>query len=409
MKAVKVLKRSFPWITALIGIGLLVFVVSCTKPEEPLTPQAAPPTPPPPAKLAKLEVEPPPGPMRVGELHPLPVRVLDQEGRTRDGVVVTWASENPSVTTVGPEGVLTAVSPGQATVTAFVNGLTASIEVSVEGPAAAQVDKSGRAAVVSPGGTAIVATADQKAPSDPVRAAKPGPTRLQIRPEKASGIVGDTLQLTAVVIDSKGHEQTNIPVTWKSGDSNLSLVDSKGLATLKASGTVTISAAAEEKSAAAVLTISSPLIAKLEPSASAVAAPRAEQTKPSAPAREETPHRVGNPNINIDILDYSWKAGFVWENLNKTETSWTARVKNNNPEPRHICLNYEFLDEDDLPVFQNGKCEVLLGKSEGIISGHILIQSRLINDVKKSNVIALEAHRLHSFVPAPPVAPPTSQ
>lgn len=130
---------------------------------------------------------------------------------------------------------------------------------------------------------------------------------------------------------------------------------------------------------------------------------------PFSLAAEEAPKRISNPNINVEILDYSWKGGFVWEHFNKTECSWTARVKNNNPEPRHICLNYEFLDEDNLPVFQNGKCEVVLGKSEGIIAGSILVQSRLINDVKKSNVVALEAHRLHSFVPNPPIAPPTSQ
>ncbi|MBI3611104.1 MAG: hypothetical protein HY204_10455 [Nitrospirae bacterium] len=123
----------------------------------------------------------------------------------------------------------------------------------------------------------------------------------------------------------------------------------------------------------------------------------------------DAPKLIRNSNINVDVLDYSWKSGFVWENFNKTECSWTAKVKNNNPEPRHICINYEFLDEDNLPVFQNGKCEVVLGQSEGIISGSILVQSRLVQDVKKSNVLALEAHRLHSFVPVPPPPAPTSK
>ncbi|HEY5594409.1 MAG TPA: hypothetical protein VIL61_04535 [Nitrospiria bacterium] len=121
-----------------------------------------------------------------------------------------------------------------------------------------------------------------------------------------------------------------------------------------------------------------------------------------APIPAEAPKPAPRPNINVDILEQSWKSGFIWENFNKTECTWTAKVKNNNPEPRHICLNYEFLDEDNLPVFQNGKCEVVLGNSEGMISGYILVQSRLVQDVKKSNVIALEAHRLHSFVPSPP-------
>jgi hypothetical protein len=120
----------------------------------------------------------------------------------------------------------------------------------------------------------------------------------------------------------------------------------------------------------------------------------------------EAPKPAPRPNVNVDILEHSWTSGFVWENFNKTECTWSAKVKNNNPEPRHICLNYEFLDEDNLPVFQNGKCEVVLGNSEGIISGSILVKSPLVQDVKKSNAVPLEAHRLHSFVPSPPPPPP---
>lgn len=105
-----------------------------------------------------------------------------------------------------------------------------------------------------------------------------------------------------------------------------------------------------------------------------------------------------SPVENIEILEHTWKEGFVWDRLNKSEATWTARILNNNPEPRHICLNVEFLDEEELPVFQNGKCEVVLGKSEGTISGQIMIQSPLIQDVTDTHVVALEAHRLHSYV-----------
>ena len=131
----------------------------------------------------------------------------------------------------------------------------------------------------------------------------------------------------------------------------------------------------------------------------------ADGAKPAAALKPpEPPKMISNPKISVDVLDYSWKKGFIWENFNKTECTWTAQVKNNNPEPRHICLNFEFLDEDNLPVFQNGKCEVILGNSEGTISSSIMVKSPLVQDVKRSNVVALEAHKLHSFVkpPAPP-------
>ena len=105
-----------------------------------------------------------------------------------------------------------------------------------------------------------------------------------------------------------------------------------------------------------------------------------------------------NPVANIEVLKHSWKGGLTWEKFNRTEVIWTAKIKNNHPDPRHICLNVEFLDEENLPVFQNGKCEVVLGLSEGTISGRIIIQSPLIDEVRNTHVVALEAHQLHSFV-----------
>lgn len=127
---------------------------------------------------------------------------------------------------------------------------------------------------------------------------------------------------------------------------------------------------------------------------------------PAASADDSPNTPISNPAIKVDVLDYSWKPGMVWERFGKTECTWSAKVKNNNPEPRHICLNFQFLDENRLPVFQNGKCEVILGNSEGEISGQIMVYSRLIDDVKQSTVIPLEAHKLHSFVRPP--APPSS-
>jgi len=123
-----------------------------------------------------------------------------------------------------------------------------------------------------------------------------------------------------------------------------------------------------------------------------------------APKPAEAPKLISNKEINVDVLDYSWKKGYTWENFNRTEFVWSAKVKNNNPEARHICLDYQFLDEDNLPVLHNGKCEVVQGKSEGTITSSVMVPSRMVDDVKKSTVLPLEAHKLHSFVPAPPAS-----
>lgn len=122
-------------------------------------------------------------------------------------------------------------------------------------------------------------------------------------------------------------------------------------------------------------------------------------------AAEDAQKPINNTELNVEILSYSWTNGFVLEKFDKTECTWIAKVRNNHEKPRHICINYEFLDEDNLPVFQNGKCEVIQGNSEEVISNSILVYSRLLQDVKKSTVVALEAHLLHTF----PLQPPTSQ
>ena len=121
-------------------------------------------------------------------------------------------------------------------------------------------------------------------------------------------------------------------------------------------------------------------------------------TRPNAVADEPRSRRVNNTKIKVEAYEYSWRKSFEWKAFNRSEVEWKAIVKNNNPEPRHICITYEFLDEDNLPVFSNGKCEVVRGLSEGEITGTIMVKSHLLEEVATDNVVPLEAHRLHSFV-----------
>jgi hypothetical protein len=116
-------------------------------------------------------------------------------------------------------------------------------------------------------------------------------------------------------------------------------------------------------------------------------------------AAQETAAR---PNLNVEVVDHSWQKGAVWENFNRAEFTWSATVKNNNSDARHICINYEFLDENGLPVIRNSQWVVVAGGGqEGQFTGTLFVKLPVVEDVKTTRVIPLEAHPLHSFVRPP--------
>jgi hypothetical protein len=404
-----------PGITLFIVCLIVFSVANCTKPEpaqkppasetpqqpaaaapqQPTSKSEVPETPPAaaPQVLSKLEIKPLESPLHVGDSQSLVISAFDANQHEQSDLSVTWTAENPTIVSVNAQGQVTALAPGTATVTASSQGISASVQIEVQGLTASKVE---------------------------------------ILPSKVSLSVGDTQQLDALVTDLKNQEIKGLPVVWKSKNPAIAKVDKNGLVKAESSGLATIVAKVKNKTVSVQVTVSKRIPprqkVRQETASGAIghdkpktadAAPKVEkpaaQAAPAEPAKPVVPivppdtvkpadaPKVANfPNINVAVLDYSWKPGTVWENLNKTECLWTAKIKNNNPESRHICINYEFLDEDNLTIFQTGKCEVILANSEGTIASSIIVQSRLIQDVKKSNVVALEAHRLHTFAPAPP-------
>ncbi|MBI3994898.1 MAG: Ig-like domain-containing protein [Nitrospirae bacterium] len=291
-----------------LGCLVLLLTFGCTKPEQPTAPEAPPPTLPP--ALSKLEIKPLGSSLEVGDSQPLAISAMDANNQERTDITVTWASENPSVVTVNPQGTVTAISPGTSTITAFSEGISASVQMEVRSPAAAQVeiqpsvvslttgdtqqlqaiatdskkreikglpvtwksknpskatvDKDGLVTAQAAGTAAIIATVQDKTVSVQVTVSKPGLAKLAIQPETASGMVGDDLRLKAVVVDAKGKEQSNLSMNWKSDNPAIATVNPSGAVSLKSAGTVTIIASAEGKTASAVVTVTTPPIAKIE-------------------------------------------------------------------------------------------------------------------------------------------------
>ena len=118
---------------------------------------------------------------------------------------VEWKSSEPAVATVAPDGTLTARSPGHALITAIADGVRAEARVTV----------------VSVRAHAVVV------------AALPSPLR-----------VGDRASLVATVSDANG-KPVNRPVTWRSSDPRVAVVDGDGRLIAQAEGWAIITAEAD--------------------------------------------------------------------------------------------------------------------------------------------------------------------
>ena len=137
----------------------------------------------------------------LGQTVPLTAKVFDQNNAVLGSAVVIWSSGHPGVATVSSQGLVTAVSNGTATIAAR------SRSVMTEAPV----------------------TVKQEA------------VRIVIDPEEAALLsVGETLQLTAAVLDGNDQPLEVSVVTWHSDDESVATVSSQGLVTAVSNGTATI-------------------------------------------------------------------------------------------------------------------------------------------------------------------------
>ncbi|MBI3595614.1 MAG: Ig-like domain-containing protein [Nitrospirae bacterium] len=191
-----------------------------SKPEPPEAPIPAPKQ-----TLSKLEIKPLGSSLFVGDSRPLSIQARDENNQERTDVAITWASENPNIITVNPQGTVTAIAPGTATVTAFSQGISASIEIDVQ--------------------------------NLPV-------VKLEIQPSAVSLSMGDTQQLQAIATDPMNRQMTGPPVTWISKSPAIAAVDKNGLVKAESPGTATIVVTVKNKTAVVQVTVSKPVTAKQE-------------------------------------------------------------------------------------------------------------------------------------------------
>lgn len=123
----------------------------------------------------------------------------------------------------------------------------------------ATVDNSGMIAAVAPGTATITATSEGKSGSQSLSVTAPAPNpvaSVTVSPANPSGQAGTTVQLSATTRDANNAVLTGRAVTWASSNAGIATVSAAGLVSAIAAGTATITATSEGQSGAASLTVS---------------------------------------------------------------------------------------------------------------------------------------------------------
>lgn len=202
-----------PCRTGLLRTVVLLFASACDGSIDPR----------PPAVTAMVEVTGVPSTVEVGNTVQLAATARDASGNPLAGKSFTWASSDETVARV-TAGLVTAVAPGSAKITASTDR------------------KSGS-------GTVVVS---------PVPVAS-----VVVSPDTATLAVGGTRQLSTSVRDAAGNTLSGRRVTWSSSDTAKAKVSQTGLVTAIATGGATISATSENKAGHATITVFVPAASRI--------------------------------------------------------------------------------------------------------------------------------------------------
>ena len=185
--------------------------------------------PPAPAKVATVVVTSPASQIEIGATVSLSYQAFDAKGNALTGRTVAWASSSPSVATVDNGGVVSGASAGTAAISAAVEGVTGSAQITVIPTPVASV-------LISPRTPAVKQ--------------------------------GESTRLTAIAQDVVGRTLSGRTITWSSQNPVTATVDGTGLVSGVASGSTYIIAASEGKRDSVSLrvrSLSTPTVATTTP------------------------------------------------------------------------------------------------------------------------------------------------
>ncbi len=263
-----------------------------------------------PVPVASVDVSPSSATLTVGQQATLTAQPQDAAGRPLENRAVQWSSSNANVATVSQSGVVTAVAPGAATITATSEGRTGTATIAVSqipvasvrvSPATlaidvgrtgqlraepldgsgnvlpgrvvvwtstnesvATVDDDGVVTGVAAGTATIRATSEGKTGTAAVTVTPVAVQTVTVSPASGALIVGETLQLGAVAKDEGGNTLAGRPISWTTSNADVATVSGTGLVTAVAPGSATITATSEGKSGTSTITVSPVPVASVE-------------------------------------------------------------------------------------------------------------------------------------------------
>jgi uncharacterized protein YjdB len=269
------------------------------------------------APVASVTVSPSTASLAISQMVSLSATTLDAAGAVLVGRIVSWSSSDVAVATVAPNGDVTGVATGTATITATSEGQTGTATVTVGTIPVASVNVApttatvitgqtvqlnataldaggntlgGRAvtwsssadaiATVSPGGlvtgvaqgvATITATIEGQTGSSVVTVNAPPPTpvaSVSVSPATLNLIVGGTQSVTATPLDAAGNPLTGRVVTWATGNPNVATVTPAGLVTATGVGSTSVTATSEGQSGLVTVNVAAASVASVSVSPS---------------------------------------------------------------------------------------------------------------------------------------------
>jgi hypothetical protein len=150
--------------------------------------------------------------LAVGDQSPVAAQVVDQDGRVMQDAAVVYSTDNASVATVGTEGMVRAVAPGTANVTATSGASTAVVKVTVTAQA----------------------------------------LRVAVASDSIGLVVGEAAPMVAQVLNAGGQVQQGAAVVFRTSNPFVATVDTEGTVRATGPGTATVSVLAPGATTAAV-------------------------------------------------------------------------------------------------------------------------------------------------------------
>ena len=243
-----------------------------------------------------------------------------------------WTTSDPSIASVSSDGIVTTIEEGTATISAALNGSTASAEVKVvnspvasvtvapatssivpgenlqltatafdsrgrvtgrgtpvwtsSNPSAASVSSTGQVTGVAKGVAIITVQVDKRKATATVNVLDVPATTVVVSLGASTLAVGQTTQATVTLKDASGNVLGWRVIAWQSSNPALATVNASGVVKAMARGSVTISAICDGKVGSAPLTVSSPTPTTIVIAPTSVSLMTGQSTQLSAEVRD---------------------------------------------------------------------------------------------------------------------------